>query len=87
MKIQIQNQDGTTVSVDATIHGSLGHHNDDHITHVATGLLVAYGSDDNAKALNKAVRWVWANQQPFGVPLRGRGATILQRNIKEFAST
>ena len=53
------------------------------IIHLATGLTVVKSLDaDLARHLDKTLRWVWLDQQPFGVIPTGRGATLFKKAVE-----
>lgn len=54
------------------------------IVHVATGRRVSAPEASIAMVqhLNRECRWTWANEQPFGLKLEGRGATMLKKALE-----
>lgn len=54
------------------------------ITHLATGMLIVRRRDDDlARYLDKKLRWTWLDEQPFGVPPTGRGATMFKKALAQ----
>jgi hypothetical protein len=84
---------GGPLTCDGLVIGSLAviecENGESMIVHVVTGrpLSVPWGTIAMAQHLNRECRWTWANSQPFGQKLEGRGATMLKKSIQDAIST